>query len=393
MEHVAKSALQHGAIELKGDDDDPVAIVEKSLTDLRTALEDRIKKLEEKGDTGADDEHVEKLEKRIKELETKANRPNGGKHNDDEPTEERKAFATYLRRGEKGMPETDLKALTVSNDEQGGYLAPAEMSTEFIRDLVEYSPIRSVASVRNISAPSVKYPKRTGVTNAEWEGETEESEESTVSFGQVELPARKLMTYVDISNELLADSGGTAEQEVRLALAEDFGQKEGLSFVNGSGVKQPEGLLTNPDIEEYLNGHATTLSADKLITLMYDLPAAYRNNGSWLMNGTTLGIVRTLKDGDGRYLWQPSFQQGQPATILGRPVIEAVDMPDIESAAFPIMFGDFSAYRIVDRLAMSILVNPYILATKGITRIHATRRVGGKVIQPARFRKLKMATS
>ncbi|MEQ8482723.1 MAG: phage major capsid protein, partial [Hoeflea sp. D1-CHI-28] len=75
------------------------------------------------------------------------------------------------------------------------------------------------------------------------------------------------------------------------------------------------------------------------------------------------------------------------------PVIEAVDMPDYESGSFPIIFGDFSAYRIVDRLAMSILSDPYTQARKGVTRMHATRRVGGRVLQAARFRKLKMATS
>ena len=111
------------------------------------------------------------------------------------------------------------------------------------------------------------------------------------------------------------------------------------------------------------------------------------------MNGTTLAAVRKLKDGQNNYLWQPSFQAGQPETILGKPVVEMVDMPDIGDGNFPIIFGDWSAYRIVDRLAMSILVNPYILATKGITRIHATRRVGGRVLQAARFRKLKTATS
>ena len=266
------------------------------------------------------------------------------------------------------------------------------MSTEFVRDLVEVSPIRTVASVRGITSPSVKYPKRTGGTNAQWEGEAEEAEESTVTFGQLEVTARKLMTYVDISNELLSDSGGTAEAEVRLALAEDFGKKEGAAFVNGTGAGQPEGLMVNPDIAETVNGNATLLSPDAMIRLMYALPAMYRNAGVWLVNGTTLGVIRSLKDGDGRMLWQPSFQAGQPETILGRPVIEAVDMPDVATDSFPILFGDFSAYRIVDRLAMSILVNPYLLANKGLTRIHATRRVGGRVIQPARFRKLKMST-
>ena len=385
MKHLNEKAFAR-AIETKGEDDDPAGIVTKALDEFRGTVEDRLKAVEEKA---AKPEGLATLTERIDKLEAKSNRPATG-DSKAEPTEERKGFAIYLRKGGQATDE-ELKALTVSNDEQGGYLAPAEMSTEFIRDLTDFSPIRSVASVRAITSASVKYPKRTGITNAQWEGENEDAQESSVTFGQVEVPARKLMTYVDISNELLADSGGTAEQEVRLALAEDFGQKEGAAFVNGSGVKEPEGLMTNADIAHTVNGHATTLAADPLITLMYALPAAYRNNGTWLMNGTTLATVRKLKDGQGNYLWQPSYQAGQPETLLGRPVVEAVDLPDIESGSFPILFGDFSAYRIVDRMAMSILVNPYLLATKGLTRIHATRRVGGKVLQAARFRKLKMS--
>lgn len=387
MRHIKKNELLGStALTLKdGGEDDPNDIVTKALADLTKTMEERLAEVEKKSDTS-------KISERLDKIEAKGNRAGGcGDDDPDEQVEiEKKAFGNYLRHG-GGIPEEDRKALTVSNDEQGGYLAPAEMSTEFVRDLVEYSPIRSVASVRGITSPSVKYPKRTSGTNAQWEGEAEESEESTATFGQLEVTARKLMTYVDISNELLSDSGGTAESEVRLALAEDFGKKEGAAFVNGTGAGQPEGLMVNPDIAETVNGHATNLSADALIKLMYAQPAMYRNSGAWMMNGTTLGVIRTLKDGDGRMLWQPSFQAGQPETILGRPVIEAVDMPDVASGEFPILFGDFSAYRIVDRLAMSILVNPYLLATKGLTRIHATRRVGGRVIQPARFRKLKMS--
>ncbi|MCC5968390.1 MAG: phage major capsid protein [Pararhodobacter sp.] len=335
-----------------------------------------------------------KIAERLDKLEAKGNRINGGSDDGQKAQveTERKAFAAYLRYGQQA-PVEELKSLIVSNDEQGGYLAPAELSQEFIRDLVEFSPLRQFASVRAINSPSVKYPKRTGITNAQWEGETDEAEESTMTFGQLEVPSRKLMTYVDISNELLADSGGTADAEVRLALAEDFGQKEAIGFVNGTGVGQPEGLMTNEDIGHVVNGHATNLDALKLIDMVYALPAAYRRRGAWMMNGKTLGEVRKLKDGDGRFLWQPSFQMGEPERILGYPVVEAVDMPDIGNGNFPIIFGDFSAYRIVDRLALSILVNPYLLATKGMTRIHATRRVGGRVLQAARFRKLQTATT
>ncbi len=337
-----------------------------------------------------------KLADRLDKLEARVARPSGKADDPDEAKAlERKAFGSYLRLGNQ-VPADELKALTVSSDPQAGYLAPTEMSTEFVRDLVEFSPVRSVASVRATGAPSVKYPRRTSITNAQWEGELEESEESSVGFGMIELPIWKMMTFVDISNELLADSAGQAEAEVRLALAEDFGKKEATAFVAGSGVKMPEGFMSNAEIDHTVNGHATNLSTDKLIELLYAMPAAYRNapGARWVMNGTTLAAVRKLKNGTtGEYLWQPALVAGQPESLLGKPVMEMVDMPDIGDGNFPILFGDFSAYRVVDRLALSILSDPYTQARKGVTRIHATRRVGGRVLQPARFRKLKTATA
>ncbi len=386
MKHMHPSAI-NGAIELKGDDD-PVDVV-KQITDLTAVVDTRLKAVESKADTSA-------LVARLDGLEAKLNRPNGGDGNGDTgAAEERKAFGTYLRLGNQ-TPVDDIKALTVSSDPQAGYLAPAEMSTEFIRDLVEFSPIRSVASVRTTGAPSVKYPRRTSITNAQWEGELEESEESEVGFGMLEVPVDKITTFVDISSELLADSAGQAEAEVRLALAEDFGKKEAAAYVNGTGAKQPQGFMSNPDILHTVNGHAANLSTDKLIDLLYALPAAYRNapGARWAMNGTTLAAVRKLKNGTtGEYIWQPALVAGQPETILGKPVLEMVDLPDIADGAFPIIFGDFSAYRIVDRLALSILSDPYTQARKGVVRMHATRRTGGRVLQAARFRKLKTATS
>lgn len=331
---------------------------------------------------------------RLDKIEAKMNRPSTGDKKP-EPDAERKAFGTYLRLGNQ-TPVEEVKALTVSSDPGGGYLAPAEMSREFVRDLIEFSPIRSVASVRTTGSPSVKYPKRTGATNAQWEDELEESEESTIGFGMLEVPINKMTTFVDLSNELIADSAGQAEAEVRLALAEDFGKKEASAYLLGSGDKRPEGLLTNPDLLSTVNGHATNLNTDKLIDLLYALPATYRNapGARWAMNGTTLAAVRKLKNGTtGEYIWQPALTAGQPETLLGKPILEMIDMPDIGDGNFPIIYGDFSAYRIVDRLSLSVLSDPYTQARKGVTRLHAVRRTGGRVLQAARFRKLKTATS
>lgn len=402
MKHTCLHMVAPGALELKGENDDPNEIVTKALADLTTtvtegqkALGDRIAALEGKGTKPDDkkDDPAAKLVERLDKIEAKVNRPGGG-DTKGETTVEQKAFASYLRLGNQA-PAEELKTLTVSSDPQAGYLAPPEMSAEFIRDLVEFSPIRSVASVRTTGSPSVRYPRRTGITSAQWEGELEESQESDVTFGMLEVPVHKLMTFVDISSELLMDSAGEAEAEVRLALAEDFGQKEAVAFVNGTGVKQPEGFMQHADIQHTLNGHATNLSADALITLLCALPATYRNAASaaWAMNGTTLAAVRKLKDGQGNYLWQPSYQANEPETLLGKRIIEMVDLPDIGNGNFPIIYGDFSAYRIVDRLALTILSDPYTQARRGVTRLHATRRTAGRVLQAARFRKLKTATS
>jgi HK97 family phage major capsid protein len=389
------TAAPLGVIEHKGEGDDPVAVVTAAIDAFKGEVIGRLEKVEA-AQAGAKPEPetkgADKLVERLDKIEAKLNRPAGGEKKD-EPSTERKAFGTYLRLG-NAAPADELKTLTVSSDPQGGYLAPTELSTEFIRNLVEFSPVRTLASVRATASPSVTYPKRTGITNAKWKGETQASEASEPAFGQLEIPIREVNTHVDVSNQLLADSAGQAEAEVQLALAEDFGQKEGLAFVSGNGVLEPTGLLTDAGLAFTANGHATNLSSDALITLMYALPAAYRQRGTWLMAGTTLATIRKMKDGQGNYLWQPAYSADTPETILGRPVVEAVDMPAVAADAFPVLFGDFATgYRIVDRVALSILVNPYIRATEGVTRIHATRRVGAGVVQPNALRKLKMAVS
>lgn len=368
------------ALETKSEGDaDPVVEVKTSL-DALTA--------EVKAKAEAD----KKLGERIDQLEQKLNRPNLNKGAKDEPTDEQKAFEQYLRSGDKAGPE-ELKTLTVSSDPQGGYLAPAEMSTEFVRNLVQFSPIRAYASVRSTGSPSVIYPARTSVTAAKWKGETQPQEASEPTFGQAEIPVCELTTFVDISNQLLADSAGSAEQEVRLALAEDFGAKEASALLIGDGVNKPRGLFVDTAVPVVNAAAAAAITFDDMINLYYDLPATYRANGTWGMNSKTLAAARKLKDGQGGYLWQPSAQIGQPETILGRPVVELLEAEDIGASKAPLIFGDFTGYRIVDRVSMSILVNPYIRATDGVTRFHATRRVGGGVLQPAKFRKLRNPAS
>ncbi|SMG45167.1 phage major capsid protein [Paracoccus sp. J56] len=323
---------------------------------------------------------------RLDKLEAKANRPGAPAiATRDEGAEAKKAFIEYLRTGDR-----DQKALTTASDTANHVLAPEQIESEFIRNLVEFSPVRQIADVRLTSAAKIILPHRTSVTNAVWVGETTTRTGSEPGFDQAEIDVKEIATFVDLSLQLAEDSANVLS-EVNLALAEDFGQKESAAFVNGATGLEPSGFMANADIATTSNGHAANINPDALIALMYALPATYRSAGTWVMNGSTLAAVRTLKDGHGNYLWQPSYQAGQPETILGRPVIEAVDMPDIAEDAQPIIFGDFRrGYRIYDRLSLSILADPYSVRVNGLIRYHARRRVGADVIRPTAFRKLVM---
>lgn len=321
---------------------------------------------------------------RLDKLEAKGNRP--GAPAIVQGADDRKAFVSFLQGA-----DFDKKALTVAADAPAYVLAPEETSGEFIRNLVEFSPIRAIADVRTTASHTVLLPKRTGITNAVWVGETAARTASEPSFDQSEIAVKELATHVDLSLRMLEDSGNV-EAEVRLALAEDFGAKEALSFVNGNTAVEPTGFMTAAGIAETNNGHATVLAADALIRLLYAMPATYRNRGAWVMNGTTLAAIRTMKDGNGNFLWQPSYQAGQPETILGRPVVEALDMPNVAAATTPIIFGDFKAgYRIYDRVSLDVLPDLLTQRTVGLARFHARRRVGAGVVRSDVFRKLKMA--
>ncbi len=380
MEH-----LLHLETRAEPDDTDPLAAATAAVEELRTGFETYR--------TGSE-ATIEELRATVTDLETRMARPRGDGVPVEEQPIERRAFTNFLRLGDNRMDAEEVRALIVGDDTKGGYLAPAEFQAEVIKGIVEISPIRQAVRVGSTGAGSVILPKLTGRPTANWVGEDEERDETTMTYGQLEIPVHELACFIDVSLRLLEDSAINVESEIASELSQEFAGKESAAFSDGNGVKKPLGIQQAAGIAEVLNGHAANLSADALINLLYTLPAQYRNNGSWLMNGTTLGIARTLKDGQGNYLWQPSFQQGQPSTLLGRPVIEDPTMPNIGANAFPIIYGDFNkAYRIYDRVGMSILRDPYTQATKGMVRFHARRRVGGGPVLTEALRKLKMATS
>ncbi|WP_306225751.1 phage major capsid protein [Bosea beijingensis] len=341
-----------------------------------------------------DQKAFDTLQARLDKLEAKANRLPASNDNQANDNIEAKAFDAMLRRGERRMQADELKALTVASDASAGYLAPTEFGSEIIKKLVEWSPVRQYARVVTVGGKEIKYPRKVSGATAVWVGETEDRTASTMAFEQVTLTPHEIATFTDISNALLEDNSYDLRGELIADYSEAFGKAEASAFVSGDGVGKPKGIMAATGLKEIKTGAAANLGTDPastIIGLYHELPGVYAQSGVWMMNRKTLATLRMLKDGNGRFILVDPISAGMPTTLLGRPIVEAIDMDDVGANKFPILFGDLQGYRIVNRLDLSVMPDPYTLATKGQVRFHARARVGADVTHPDRFVKLKVA--
>jgi len=369
-----------------GDQDDPIDELKGAFEVHDTAVKARFTDLEAK--LAAATDRAERLETAFKRTAS-----GGDREQKVEITGEAKAFHGLLRYGAEALPEVERKSLTASTDTAGGYLVHEQFASEIIKNLVQFSPVRQAARVGQMSASDMLIPVRTGAPTAVWVEETETRSGTQQAYGQQRLTAREMACYIDVSLKLLEDASFNVQDEIAMDLAEEFGRLEGLSFVSGNGVGKPIGILSDTTITTVNTGSAAAVTGDGLINALYALPPFYRNKSSWMLNGTTLASVRKLKDGNGQYLWAPGLREGQPETILGRPVVEAVDMPNEGAGLYPIVVGDFGqGYRVLDRTGMTILRDPYTQATSGLVRFHGRRRVAGDVVKAEALRIVKCST-
>ena len=367
-----------------------------------TLLDDKIANIESKLDSLEDINQAvtkaqlsqDNIKEQVEQLETVMKRPNSG-YEAKQIDETCEAFSKFVRKGIENLEPDEKKALTVSNDSTGGYLAPPEYVRELLKTVTEISPVSSVARVRSTGQRSIQVPKRSGQFSAQWVSQQGTRSETTgYNVALEQIPAHELYALVDISEQNLEDTVFDLEAEMQSEFAEQFAKAEGTAFVSGNSVGKPEGLLTNGDVSESNSGNGTALLADGLITLVHSIKSEYSRNGSFMFNRSTLSAIRKLKDTAGQYVFQAgmSLQAGVPNTILGYPYVEATDMPDVAANAFPVLFGDFRrAYMIVDRVALAVQRDPFTQATSGNVRYIARRRVGGQVVQAEAIVKQKVS--
>lgn len=365
----------------------------KSVNDGRAA-EEKQKYGEMLGETKA---KLDAINTRIDQLDVKLQRPaivgRSEREESDEDRTYRKAFGAYFRKGEKSMAEAEFKALATDSDPDGGYLMPRNVRAGIIEKLVEFSPVRALASIETIGGgDNLEVPKEGSVNFDDgWVSERQDRPETASgTFALDRIPTHEQYAKPRATQKMLDDTSFDVEGWISRKVNQRFGKREGAAFISGNGVTQPEGLLTNADIVVVNSGDANLLTADGLVKLFYALPEPYAVNGTWLMKRGTVQAIRLFKDLNNQYIWQPALGDKTPSTILGQPYREAIDMDAVAANKFPVLFGDFKAgYAIVDRQGIRVLRDPY--SAKPYVEFYTTRRVGGQVILAEAIVKQKVA--
>lgn len=391
---------------LRADASDPKVLIGQ----LQAAFEDFKKTHEEKLNSKADvvlDEKVQRIDAAVGNFQAAIDEMNakiaaagvGGSVIGDLPADPEyvKAFKTHMRKGDVQA------AMTKGSDPDGGYLAPVEWDRTITGKLKEVSPIRANARVIQITSAGFKKLFTDRAVGSGWVGETaSRPATSTPQIGQLDFPLGEIYANPAISQQLLDDAAIDLEQWLADEVETEFARQEGIAFLSGDGVNKPHGILTYVTgaanaarhpwgaIKTVNSGAAAALTSDGIISLIYDLPSEFRANAKLYTSRGAQAALRKLKDGQGNYLWQPSYAAGQPATLAGERIVDIPDMPAVAAGNVAALYGDMDAtYLVVDRVGIRVLRDPF--TNKPFVHFYTTKRVGGGVYNPEPMRALVVA--
>ena len=290
-----------------------------------------------------------------------------------------KALRTNFRQVENVLQE--------GVDANGGYLVPEEYDQRLIDVLSEENVLRPLATVI-ITSGEHKINIAATKPAAAWIEEGAALTFGDATFAQIVLDAHKLHVAVKVTEELLYDNAFNLENYLIEQFGKALGNAEEDAFLNGDGTHKPKGLLASAKTS--VTTAAADIKADELVTLVYSLKRPYRKNAAFIVNDQTLASIRKLKDANGAYFWQPSYQMGEPDRLLGYPVYSSAYMPSIAAGKTVIAFGDYSYYNIGDRGTRSLQELKELFAGNGMVGYVMKERGDGKLVREEAVQTLKM---
>lgn len=272
--------------------------------------------------------------------------------------------------------------LEEGNDANGGYLVPDEWDKRLIDVLTEENIMRTLGT-RITTSGEHKINIAATKPAASWIEEGGALTFGDATFDQKNLDAHKLHVAIKVTEELLYDNAFNLENYIITQFGKAIGNAEEDAFLNGTGTGQPTGLFHATKGGSYAVQLAnTTIKTDDILTLIYSLKRPYRKNASFIMNDATLAELRKLKDNNQAYIWQPSYQAGEPDRLCGYEVHTSPYCPTLAAGKPAIAFGDYSYYNIGDRGTRSLQQLRELFAGNGMIGYVMKERVDGLLILP-----------
>lgn len=382
-----------------------------ALAERDKAVLDRLEAFDKK--TG---ERFEALQDRVEEIESKRGTPGRVGNSDPESREHKKLFFDWLRKpGDTGRKnklaefEMHAKSVNLGSSADGAFAVPEEIGRDIEKLEIKLSPVRNLVKVVRVGSGDYKDLVNIGGAGSGWVGETTSRTETNTPQLRERAPTfGEIYAYPQVTEWAMDDIFFNVQDWLTEEVAEQFAYQEGVAVLTGNGSNKPTGMFNTAPVTtaddaspkrdaaayQYLlsgDNSPAGLDGDALIDLVYAVNAKYRAGASWVMNSSTAGAVRKLKDpSTGLYLWQPALAAGQPDALLGYPVSIWEQMPDIGGGNLPIGFGNFRrGYLLCDRTEVRITVDNNI-TTPGKIKFFVRRREGGCVLNNDAVKFLKL---
>lgn len=420
------------------------------IKEERATNDERLKAIEEKGFEPSEiKEKLEKIDQRYTSIDADIDRlekaiaasrvpsaTGGGSEETEAQAHHKAAFFDFLRNPTSGEATDKLmaaqkaahqeqvsrrgtKAVTIGDNNAGGYAVPEIISNQIHEKIVEQSDIRDLVSVVTAGSSDYKELIDVGGEDYGWVGEGDtRSETATAQLEEVAPTFGTIYAYPKASEESLQDMFFDAESWLINRSGRGLARGAGIAIISGNGTKKPTGFLNGTPVTtddeasparafgtlqyvasgaaaDFVNdqtGSPAGNPGDVIMDCNAALKTGYKNNAVWVMNRTTQSRIRKFKDANGNYLFERSLQMGVPSMLDGYPIREMADMPDIGANAFPIAFGNFEeAYVFVELAGLRITRDE--VTTPGYVKFYVRQRVGGKVKNDDAIKLIKMAAS
>ena len=388
-----------GQLERIGEDIIKAEKARKDAERKQTVMQERVEMLEAMNDRPGKT-LAEKASDDYKEKFFSAMR---GKFKDSERNNE-------LSAANRKMQETKTVRIGTGYDALGGHGVPEDVSKQIEELMLRSSDILQVLNLKTVGTSDYKELLSINSTGSAWAAELgTRSQQVDPNLRQVAPTMGELYTYLWASNEAIEDIFFDVEDWFIRTAAESAAKALDLAVWSGDGSSKPTGMINGPPVStadtaspdradavyQYIptdSASPQALGGDDLLDLVYALNRSYRRNAQFGCNQNTQAAIRKLKDGNSQYLWQPSYQAGQPDMLLGYGVFTYEDMADPTTAdGLYCGFGDWNrAYTLVTRKGLAVTTDDNITAP-GTVKFYIRQRFGGIVANNDALKFLKLA--